>query len=117
MPDIVPTYKRGDTWPPLYRQLNESVNGGALQPINLTTALSISYLMQSGATVVSQVVTNPTNLDVDANGLARNYSTGWVEVAWDANDLDIPGTYKFEFQITWAAGKIQTVPNVKIKLS
>jgi hypothetical protein len=97
------TYKRGDTWPPFRRVLQQDVDG-TVSAIDLTTADSIKLLMESedGLTSLEKVAT-----------VVGTASDGEVEVDWETGDLAVVGVYNCEFEITWdaVAPDIETVPN------
>jgi hypothetical protein len=70
-------------------------------PIDLTTATAVKLICKiaSGATNFTGTCT----LVDAANGEVRYMLT--------STDLATINTYKGEFEITWASGRIQTVPN------
>lgn len=95
------TIKQGDTWPPLHAVLSDADG-----PINLATADRVDFKMLSedGTDGVFGAceVTNATG--------------GEVRYLWADEDLESPGSYRVEFQITWVHGGIQTVPNANYGL-
>lgn len=99
MPDV--TMKRNDTWPPLEATLSDQ--DGA---IDLSTAEAIHIYLRSETLLIK---TGPCEI-VEA-------AAGKVKYLWEPAegetpaDLHTSGTYKMEFEITWADGNIQTVPN------
>jgi hypothetical protein len=87
--------KRGDTWP--YLKLVLSDQSG---PINLSTATQVRLLLKSRTVVIT---TGPVTIS--------NAVAGEITYQWEADDLLIAGDYDGEAEITWASGKVQTVPN------
>lgn len=89
-------YTVGDHLPALRRVLSDADG-----PIDLTGA-TVTFSMASragGAKVTKAAVT------ID------DPSAGSVSYAWAASDLDTPGSFDAEFEITFGSGKILTVPN------
>lgn len=92
MPDV--TLKAHDTWPPLNATLSTDTG-----PLDLSTAATVKLLLKADSTLVSGVCT------------IVSASDGTVRYDWQTGDTATPGTYQCEFEITWATGKIETVPN------
>ena len=91
------TIKQHDTWPELNAQLKDA-NGN----IDLTTASQVKLLAKNTTGSVSW---SGTCTIVDA-------IAGRVKYALQATpDTATINTYDAEFEITWASGKISTVPN------
>ena len=88
------TIKQNDNYPDLQLTLSDK-NG----PINLTSATAVKLILKFGTT---SVVGAMTKTDA-ANGV--------VTYTWAAGSTAVAGTYKGEVEITWATGKIETVPN------
>lgn len=88
------TVKRFDTYPPIAATLTDS-NG----PINLTNATTVKIILKGTTVLITGTCTivSPT--------------AGTVQYAWTTGDTNIADTYQVEFEIHWAAGGIQTVPN------
>ena len=95
------TYKRNDTGPPITIQCLDGTN-----PQNLTTATSAKFLMGTidAGGVSTQKVSQAMTFDSDR-------TTGKVTYDWQTGDLDTPGDYKAEVEITWSGGDIQTFPS------
>lgn len=98
MADI--TRKRNDTWPPIDRTLTETIDG-VKAPINLTTATQVKLLMEStdGLTGISIV------------GTIAAATQGKVSFTPTGTTFSTVESYNCEVEITWAAGKTETVPN------
>lgn len=86
--------KQFDTYPPVVATLTDT-NG----PINLTTATTVKFIMKSATLLVT------------GNCTITTPASGVVTYTWGATDTNIAGNYTVEFEIHWAAGGIQTVPN------
>lgn len=88
--------KQDDTWPAINATLSDA-NG----PINLTTATTVKILLKptGGGTLIQGTCT------------IVNAAAGTVRYQWVTGDTVAAGTYNGEFEITWADGKIGTVPN------
>lgn len=91
------TIKQHDTWPPLSAQLKDAAGN-----IDLTTATQVKLLAKtsSGTTSWSGVC---TITDAVAGRVSYNLLA--------TPDTASINTYNAEFEITWASGKISTVPN------
>lgn len=77
--------------------------GSSNDPIDLTTATSVDFLMrESGGTGTPKV---------NAPAVITDAVAGEVTYTWDAADTDTVGDFHAEFKITWGDGGIQTVPN------
>lgn len=70
-------------------------------PLNLTGASSVKFIMKKDNTVVI----NKVDCSISATP-----ADGTVTYEWQVNDTDTLGTYKAEFEITWATGITQTLP-------
>lgn len=92
MPDF--TIKRGDTYPPIKATLTDQ--DGA---INLTSATAVYLLLSSASPLIVAACTI-----VDA-------AAGKVSYAWQASDTATVRQFTGEFEIHWAAGGVETVPN------
>jgi hypothetical protein len=96
------TIKQDDTRP-VYVVPLVSDFGGANDPIDLTDATAVKFLMRL------QGDTGPPK--VNAPAVITDAAAGEVTYTWDAADTDVAGTYEVEFQITWSDGGVQTIPN------
>lgn len=92
--------KRNDTWPPITGRAQDA--SGAALP--LATADQVLFLMRipGSGTLVFGTATVIDPPDVDGNN--------W-EYEWAAGDTTQAGTYNAELEITWTAGRVETVPN------
>lgn len=76
--------------------------------INLTGAVSVKFIAK---------LSDGTKTITGAAGFVDR-SAGIVNYVWATGDTDFPGTYKVEWEITWAIAvgqtpaKIETVPNL-----
>lgn len=69
------------------------------EPVDLTGASGVKFLMGSAATTVEGVATI-----VDA-------ATGVVEYAWAVGDTATAGEFNVEFEVDWGADETQTFPD------
>lgn len=66
----------------------------------------------SGATVKFLMKQNPPgSTTITGTCTLVNATKGIVRYSWGGSDLNTPGTYKVEFEITFADTKKQTVPS------
>lgn len=91
-----PEMKQGDLRPRYRVQLTSDGN-----PVDLTTATGVRFLMKVGTTGA---------LLVDGVATIVDAATGIVEYAWVAGDTDVSGTYNIEFEVNWG-GEKQTFPS------
>lgn len=89
--------KQGDRRPNLVARLRNADN----TPLDLTDADNVTFIMKKNGTVV---------IDKVACVLTNTPTDGVVTYEWQENDTDTLGTYKGEFEITWATGITQTMP-------
>ncbi len=89
--------KQGDTLPALRRTLLNSDG----TPIDLTSATAVRFhMIESGTPMIDEAaVVVPPEVD------------GVVEYPWAAGDTDTAGVFQAEFEVTFAAGTVITVPN------
>lgn len=97
MADI--TIKKDDTRPVIQRYLIQNIDG-ATSPITLTTASSVRFIMKkSGWPAVEGVASIVTA------------ASACVAYKWATGDTASAGLYDAEFEVTWADGGYETVPN------
>lgn len=89
------TTKAHDTWPPMPGALTD-LNG----PIDLTAATVVRLKLKSATLAVT---TGPVDITDPANGK--------VSYTWQPGDTATAGDYQAEWEIQWAAGGTETVPN------
>lgn len=67
----------------------------------------------SVAATINMVDSNGAPLNAIATGTAISITLnrGTVQYTWGATDTGTADTYAVEWELTWAAGQIQTVPN------
>lgn len=92
-------YKAHDTHPPLEATLKWH-DGSA---IDLSQAAEVVFTMNDAVRRTPIIHRRPVTIVNAANGLVR--------VDWQAGDLQIPGEYDAEFEITFQNGRVLTVPN------
>lgn len=92
------TIKQHDTYPPL----GPVTLGDSLGVINLTTAAAVRLRMKTSTGTAWPGVGECDILDA---------AGGIVQYDWDSGDTATVNTYSAEFEIEWATGDLQTVPN------
>jgi hypothetical protein len=97
--------KRGDTKP--LRVRLERADG---TPIDLTGS-TVRFLMAGSVPGLPNIAASATVLQgtLDPNG--NLYGKGMVEYVWGVAETDVVGLYRSSFEITDAAGDIESVPN------
>jgi hypothetical protein len=96
-------FKRHDTFPPLVRNLTQTIND-VVTAVNLTTATTVKLIMTATLTDGSTATVTGTCALTDATG-------GIVTYTWVTGDTIASGLYNAEYEITWNTGKIETIPN------
>jgi hypothetical protein len=91
------TIKQHDTHPPI-----DAILKAAGVPIDLTTATQVKILAKNATGSVTWSGT--CTITSAAGGAVRYVLTGTTDTA-------TVNTYSLEWEITWATGKITTVPN------
>lgn len=94
--------KRNDTRPPYIATMKEKIGEPDESNLDLTDADHVNFIMKA-----------PEALETKVNSLAdiEDAATGLVSYTWETGDTDTSGTYQVEFEIHWADGGVQTVPN------
>lgn len=72
------------------------------QPVNLTGATGVRFIMKSSPTA--------STAKVDAAATVIDANNGIVEYAWTGTDTDTAGEYVIEFEVNWS-GEKQTFPS------
>ena len=119
------TLVRNDTAPALYLSLTQKDETGAEAPIDISQATVRFKFRAPGAvvfkgTVVCTKLIGRLVLDsaeiVVAIDSAAPYNVAGVggrcTVEWGPTDLDTDGNYEGEVEITFASGRIMTVPGI-----
>jgi hypothetical protein len=94
MGNLVLKMKRGDSKPIFRAQLLDNTT-----PVDITTAGQIRLFM-----------IKPDEDFFDETMGVDDAVNGWVIRPWGLADIDQVGDYRFEIQVTWGDGKIQTFP-------
>lgn len=94
------TIKRFDTFPPMSITLSDN-NG----PIDLTTASSVHMEMKSAVGTIIPSLGCPI----------ASAAGGFVKHTFVASETSMVDTWTLEWEIGWANGGIQTVPNDGVK--
>lgn len=89
--------KQGDTLDDLDRTLRNA-DGTA---IDLSTATAVRFHMRRAGTVIVDAAASVVGTASDGN----------VRYEWQSGDTDTPGHFQSEFEVTFASGKVITVPN------
>lgn len=95
-----PTWKTGDTYPPLTATLQQAAGASV---IPLTGASSVKLIAKSTTAQPAVVLTGMMSIASAAGG--------YVTYSWGPSDTWIADTYNAEFEILWQAGGTETVPN------
>lgn len=98
--------KQGDTRPTYVVQLKENMGQADERPIDLTGATQVNFIMKK------QNSSPTANFDTKGAMVILQATSGIVEYQWQAADTATIADYDVEFEITWAPGAIETVPNV-----
>jgi len=95
------TFVQGDTGPPIKATLKQKNDAGALVPVDLTAI---------GVDMVKFQMRRPDDKRYTVNAAATvvEAATGKVKYEWAANDLDVPGDYQSQWELTYLDGKVQT---------
>lgn len=96
------TIKKGDTLPEINANLTTGPTAQSQSPVDLTTATIVILVIKPVAGG------SATRLTGSVNGTP---TAGNVKYVWIAGDTATAGTFNAEWEITFAAGKIQTFPN------
>lgn len=89
-------FVQGDNAPAIMAVLHEEDNPTI--PVNLTNAI-VRFQMRKP---------NDSRYTVNAVALVVDPLEGLVSYAWGPNDLAVPGTYNFQWEITFFGGRVQT---------
>lgn len=85
--------------PPNLRMCLSDLNGA----VDMSTATEIKvYILKTASSEVLEKdgVADPDQLT----------NKGYIEVEWEAGDIDVRGNYRVESKVTFASGKIQKFP-------
>lgn len=96
------TIKKGDTLPDIQASLTSGVSAGSQSPVDLTSATSIILVLKN-VTGGSALRKTGSTVGAPTNGV--------VKYIWQAGDTSTAGTFNAEWEITFAAGRIQSFPN------
>ena len=87
----------GDTGPDMEATLHELLDSADIEDLNSVT--EVRFQMRKD---------NDRRYTVDAVATIVDPDTGAVRYSWAANDLSVKGTYKAQWQLTYAGGKTVT---------
>ena len=93
-----PTFKVGDTRPPLAGQVQNNGSGA-----NMTNATAVLHIRRPDGTVLSVAGTW-----TDATTGSWAYLGGPQLAGWAVGDLNVAGTWTVEVQVTYADTGVQT---------
>lgn len=91
------TFVQGDTAPDIESVLHEE--DIATNLLDLTSATAVRFQMRRE---------NDHRFTINAVASIVDAEKGKVKYAWGVNDLAVPGVYQFQWEVTWAGGKVQT---------
>lgn len=95
------TIKQGDTAPALKATLKR----GDGEPVDLTAATNIRFLLEDGLRGVL------IEDDLSGNVSLVNAPKGVVQYTWDEDDTKTTGQKQAEFVVDFDSGKTETFPN------
>ena len=95
--------KQGDTAPPFADTLLDNLGN----PVNLTGA-TVRFVMRPQRRRLVKVAAAATVVQV---GDGSDGSKGKVRYSQTSGDVDTPGLYDVEWEVTYSGGKIETFPN------
>lgn len=90
--------KTGDTGSPTPQTFLEDANGDG---VDLNGAV-VRFLMRAVGTATPKVAADAEIVDA---------STGEVRYAWAEGDLDTPGVFRAEWEVTYSGGDQETFPS------
>lgn len=96
------TFVQGDTAPAITTVITEEDD--TTKVVNLSTATSVKFQMRRA---------DDRRYTVNAAAQVVDAALGKCSYSWGANDLAVPGEYQFQWEITWAGGRIQTTAPVE----
>lgn len=96
--------KQGDTAPGVRQTLLD----GEGNPVNLTNATVEFHMRPMRGTIAVPI--SRTGV-IDQVGDGSDGSKGKVHVEWEDGDLDVPGGYVAEWQVTFQDTRVETFPN------
>jgi len=96
MPDFV--LKAHDRLPSIQAILSSGGN-----PVDLTGATGVNFIMKAA---------QGNTVKVNAAAVVVTPASGVVRYDWAVADVDTPGEYLAEWQVTWTGGKKQTFPTL-----
>lgn len=92
--------KQHDLEPPFSATLYDGTDELTREPVNLTTAQAVVFLLRRKDILV--IDRRAMTVD-DAAG-------GMVSMAWEDGDTDLTGAHQAEIEVTWPTGRPQTFP-------
>lgn len=103
--------KRNDTREPIEVIAEEEDENGDLQPFIVPSGTTVRFHMVQADTneFTNQPMPSPGATKVDDVGYVT--SGGGVGYQWVTGDTTLAGTFLAEFQLTFADGRILTIPN------
>jgi hypothetical protein len=93
--------KRNDRRPYLDAQFFQP---DGITPLNISSASKVSMVCRLKGTGVD----DPPKFKADC--IVVDAALGRVQYRWSATDTDTPGTFEYEFEISWTGGELQTLP-------
>ena len=81
----------------------QSVQSSGGTPIDLTGATGVNFIMKA---------TQGSTIKVNAAAIIVTPLSGVVRYDWAVADVDTPGEYIAEWQVTWTGGKKQSFPTL-----
>lgn len=95
------TYKQNDSGFKIQAVLSMRSPDGTLTAVALAGGDTVKWLFREEDSLTSKVEATAT----------KEATTGLVSYTWVAGDLNTPGVYRGEWEVTFASGKVQTFPS------
>lgn len=98
------TYSVGDTLPTYDAKLRQRAGTAAVTAIDLSDATNLTFIMR-------RVLRRSSSIAIERAATIVNPAEGEVSFTWAPGDLSTRGTFTVEWRITFAGGRVMTVPS------
>lgn len=96
------TYKQNDYGFKIQAALSYTLADGSSTPVVLVSGDTVKFLMREVDSLTSKI---------EATATKEVLSPASVSYTFVAGDLNTPGTYRGEWEVTFVSGKVQTFPS------